>query len=116
MNSDELTLTILRKAGKLESQRHLAGELGMSVGKANYVIRELVKKGLLKTERFAREKNIRKYRYLLTSKGLREKIRLTELFIERKKREYEELVKELEIMKRRKQETGGGKNRKNREI
>ena len=100
MNSDELNLTILRKAEELESQRHLADELGLSVGKINYIIRALVKKGFLKMERFAQAENIRKYHYLLTAKGIREKIRLTEAFIIKKKQEYEELQRELERMKR----------------
>lgn len=99
MNSDELTLTILRKAGELESQRQLADELGVSVGKINYIIRELVIKGLLKMELFVQAENKRKYQYLLTSKGIYEKIRLTETFIRKKKREYEELAKELDRIK-----------------
>lgn len=96
MNSDELTLTILRKAEELENQRSLADELGLSVGKTNYVIRQLVKKGLIKMERFVQAGSINKCRYILTPKGLREKIRLTEAFIIKKKREYEELQQELE--------------------
>jgi len=91
-------LTVLRKAPELETQRSLAEDLGLSVGKTNYVIRQLVKKGLIKMERFSREKNKKKYRYLLTVKGTKEKIRLTEAFIIRKKQEYEELQQELERM------------------
>jgi len=90
----------LRKADELDNQRHLANELGLSVGKTNYVIRELIRKGFLKMERFARENNKQKYRYLLTVKGFREKVRLTERFIEKKKQEYEELLSELEKMKK----------------
>jgi len=100
MNSDELTLTILRKAEELENQRHLADELGLSVGKTNYVIRQLVKKGLIKMERFVQAGSINRCRYLLTTKGLREKIRLTERFIEKKKQEYEELLSELDSMQK----------------
>ena len=43
-DSDETTLNVLRKADSLENQRQLAEELGISVGKTNYIIRELVKK------------------------------------------------------------------------
>ena len=100
MNNDELKLTILLKADELDNQRHLADELGLSVGKTNYVIRELIKKGFLKMERFARQTDKKKYRYLLTVKGVREKVRLTEHFIEKKKEEYEELLKEINAMKR----------------
>lgn len=99
-DSDETTLNVLRKADSLENQRQLAEELGISVGKTNYIIRELVKKGLLKMEHFVHNENKHKYRYLLTTKGAMEKLRLTEQFIRRKKREYEELVRELDAMKR----------------
>jgi len=98
-SSDELNLTILRKAPELETQRSLADELGLSVGKTNYVIRQLVKKGLIKMERFVHEEHKKKYQYILTSKGIQEKIRLTEKFIVKKKREYEELEIELEKMR-----------------
>lgn len=40
-----------------------------------------------------------KYRYLLTEDGIKEKIILTQKFIVRKKKEYEELQAELEIMR-----------------
>lgn len=99
MNHDELRLTVLRKAENLENQRSLADELGLSVGKINYVIRELVKKGFLKVERFTKSANKKKYSYLLTARGVREKFRLTEAFITKKKKEYEELQRELAEMK-----------------
>jgi predicted transcriptional regulator len=65
------------------------------VGKINYVLNALISKGLIKVENFATAESKKKYKYLLTSKGVKEKILLTEKFIERKKREYNQLQREL---------------------
>ena len=92
----ETDLYILRKIESVDDQKSLAEELGFSVGKVNYILRALVEKGFVKVERFARSSNKRGYRYLLTRKGIAEKIRLTRIFVEIKRREYEELQRELE--------------------
>lgn len=96
MSQDELTLAILRKSESMKSQPSLAKELGYSVGKINYILKALIEKGFIKVENFATSKQKKKYQYLLTQKGIKEKIALTEKFVERKKKEYEELQKELE--------------------
>jgi len=96
MQNEELALTLLRKAETIKSQKSIADELGISVGKVNYVLKALIEKGLIKADNFYKAKNKRKYKYLLTKKGIEEKINLTKKFIERKKAEYEELQKELE--------------------
>lgn len=95
MQSDELKLSILRKADTIGSQRDLAQELGYSVGKINYVLNALIDKGLIKVENFATAENKKKYSYLLTKKGIKEKMVLTEKFIRIKKHEYHELQDEL---------------------
>jgi len=97
--NDELTLSILRQTDTIKNQKSLADDLGHSVGKINYILKALIEKGLIKVENFANSKEKRKYRYLLTPKGIEEKISLTERFVERKKREYVELQKELEAIK-----------------
>ena len=94
--TNELHLNILRKIESVEDQKTLAQELGFSVGKINYVLKNLVEKGLVKTERFLKSDNKRGYKYLLTTQGIEEKISLTKEFVEIKKREYEELQKEIE--------------------
>lgn len=96
MTNEELELSILRSLPNSTTQKTLADELGYSVGKINYVIKALGAKGLLKVENFYNNQNKKQYRYLLTSKGLEEKIILTQKFIERKKAEYEVLQAELE--------------------
>jgi EPS-associated MarR family transcriptional regulator len=100
LQNDELTLDILRHAESIRTQQSLAEQLGYSVGKINYVLKALIAKGLIKAERFATSDNKRQYRYLLTREGIEAKIALTEQFIERKKREYEELIAELETTKK----------------
>jgi len=101
---DALTLEILRQIDRTKSQKSLADRLGISVGKANYVLKALIDKGLIKAERFVSSGNKRGYAYLLTPEGLKAKIDLTERFIEIKKREYEELQRELE---KSREEEGG---------
>ena len=99
MRDEELMLSVLRHAETIRTQKSLADQLGYSVGKINYVIKALISKGLIKAENFATHTNKKQYRYLLTRKGIEEKIVLTEKFIERKKWEYEELMIELEEIK-----------------
>jgi EPS-associated MarR family transcriptional regulator len=99
LTNEELELSILRSLGRVTTQKTLADELGYSVGKINYVIKALGAKGLLKVENFYNNQNKKQYRYLLTPKGLEEKISLTQKFIKRKKEEYEMLQKELAAMK-----------------
>ena len=99
MTNEELELSILRNLNKVTTQKTLADELGYSVGKINYILKALGAKGLLKVENFYNNQNKKQYRYLLTPKGLEEKITLTQKFIERKKEEYEALQAELEVMK-----------------
>jgi len=96
LSHDELELLLLRRVEHIVSQKSLAQEIGLSVGKVNYVLKALIDKGLIKAEVFLNAKNKRKYTYLLTEKGFREKINLTRKFIVRKKAEYEELQGELE--------------------
>ncbi|MBD3807628.1 MAG: MarR family EPS-associated transcriptional regulator [Epsilonproteobacteria bacterium] len=99
MPTEELTLSLLRSIDETKTQKSLADELGLSVGKVNYVLKALIEKGFIKAENFFANKNKNQYKYLLTEKGIKEKITLTEKFIEKKKREYDELVEELEMIK-----------------
>lgn len=92
----ETDLYVLRKIESVEDQKSLARELGFSVGKVNYIVKALMEKGYVKAERFAKSGNKRGYRYLLTREGIAEKIRLTRIYVDIKRREYEELQKELE--------------------
>lgn len=96
MTSEYNDLQILRAIKEDVSQPTMAKEIGFSVGKVNFILKALVEKGLVKYERFSTSNNKMKYKYLLTEKGVKEKILLTQKFIARKKAEYEELQRELE--------------------
>lgn len=101
----ELELEILKQTGKVINQKTLAQEVGYSVGKVNFVLKSLVQKGFIKAERFISSNKKIQYKYLLTEKGFKEKIALTEKFIAQKKKEYDQLQKDLEKYKRDLNET-----------
>ncbi|MDT9001267.1 MarR family EPS-associated transcriptional regulator [Paucibacter sp. APW11] len=82
-----------------ESQRQLAGLLGVSVGKVNFILNALLNKGLLKVENFRRSDNKLGYLYLLTPHGLQTKTRLTKEFLRRKEREYIELQCQISLLR-----------------
>lgn len=91
-------LNLLREIQKKPeaSQRDLAKDLGFSLGKLNYCIKELNKKGLIKLKNFRKQSNKIKYlRYVVTPKGIAERTKLTINFMKRKIKEYDELKKEL---------------------
>ena len=89
---------VLRKINTKSNitQRELANDLGFSLGKLNYCLRELKNKGLIKIENFKRNPNKINYIYILTPKGLAKKTKLTINFMKRKMKEYEDLKKEIE--------------------
>ena len=82
------------------SQRRLAGELGISIGKINFCLRALLDKGLLKVRNFRDSNNKLAYAYYLTPKGAKEKVRATASFLERKLEEYENLEREIAELRR----------------
>lgn len=81
------------------SQRDLARAMGVSLGKANYCLKALMEKGLVKLGNFRRNPDKREYAYLLTPAGLEEKTRITLAFLKRKLTEYEALEKEIEQLR-----------------
>ena len=78
------------------SQRKLAKDLGFSLGKLNYCLKELQKKGLIKIKNFNQNPNKLNYVYLLTPIGISEKSRMTINFMKKNMQEYDDLKKELE--------------------
>lgn len=80
------------------TQREIAGELGLSLGKVNYCLKALAEKGWLKARNFKNNNNKLAYMYLLTPSGLKEKTRVTYLFLRQKLAEVEELRGELESL------------------
>ena len=97
MSDSQDDLNVLRKINSdYKSQRDLAKELGFSLGKLNYCLKALQKKGLIKINSFKKNPNKLNYIYVLTPKGISTKTKLTINFMKRKMKEYDELKKELE--------------------
>ena len=88
----------LRKVSKNPetTQREMASDLGFSLGKLNYCLKALKKKGLVKITNFKKNPNKLNYIYILTPKEISEKTKLTINFMKRKMKEYDELKKELD--------------------
>ena len=96
INQEKFELLRMLNKKPSASQRELAGNLDISVGKLNYILNELKKKGLVKIKNFKKHQNKAQYLYLLTPKGITEKTKLTINFMNRKLKEYDELKKEIE--------------------
>jgi EPS-associated MarR family transcriptional regulator len=80
------------------SQRDIAQALNVSVGSVNYCLNALVEKGHVKLSNFRSSKNKLRYMYVLTPKGISEKVALTGRFLQRKMAEYEALRAEIEAL------------------
>ena len=93
---DELNILSKIKSNPHSSQRKLANELGLSLGKLNYCLKALQQKGFIKIKNFSKQKNKIKYmQYILTPRGITERTRLTINFMKRKMQEYDELKRNL---------------------
>jgi EPS-associated MarR family transcriptional regulator len=94
---DEIRYRLLKKiqANPEVSQRLLAAELGISLGKVNYCIKYLINAGLVKAGSFARSKSKSRYIYALTPAGIEEKEVLVIRFLEQKQRQYNQLEREI---------------------
>ena len=94
-NQDQLN--VMRKIGKNPNftQRDLAEQLGFSLGKLNYCLRELKVKGFIKMNNFKKSKNKMKYTYILNPSGIVAKTKLAINFMKRKMQEYDELKREV---------------------
>ncbi|MGB1158155.1 MAG: MarR family EPS-associated transcriptional regulator [Porticoccaceae bacterium] len=98
MSNQELeykTLKVLERHPQM-TQRQLSKELGVSLGKAHYVIKALVEVGWIKLENFQRSDNKLGYAYLLTPAGVLEKAKITRRFLLRKQQEFAQLKREIE--------------------
>lgn len=99
--SDASFLGIMRvlDANPTRTQRQLARELGMSLGKANYLLKALLGKGFVKVHNFSNSPNKRGYVYLLTPEGVAAKAELTRAFLARKMEEYDALRVEIDRLR-----------------
>jgi EPS-associated MarR family transcriptional regulator len=81
------------------SQRRLAVELGVSLGKTHYLLKALLSKGWVKAQNFQRSERKIGYLYVLTPQGVRHRMQLTKSFLERKEREYEMLRNQIVMLR-----------------
>jgi EPS-associated MarR family transcriptional regulator len=107
---DEIRYKLMRllQANPEMSQRDVARELDISVGKVNYSLRALVGRGWVKVNNFRDSDNKLAYKYLLTPRGIEAKARLTVRFLRAKMDEYETLKMEIEQIRRDADVRGGG--------
>ena len=98
MNDNQDHFNVLRKVKNKpqSSQRALAQDLGFSLGKLNYCLKESKNKGLIKIKNFKNNPNKLNYIYILTPKGVSATTKLTLNFMKRKMKEYDELKKEID--------------------
>jgi EPS-associated MarR family transcriptional regulator len=95
---DDIRLRLLKYISASSShltQRELADYLGISLGKTHYCLTGLIEKGYVEATRFKNSRNKAAYAYMLTPRGIEEKLHLLMQFLRRKESEYQML--ELEI-------------------
>ena len=103
MKNQQDHFEVLRRVQKnpKSSQRELAEDLGFSLGKLNYCLKALQKKGLIKLENFSKKTNKITYlQYIITPKGIAERTKFNHQLYEEKLKEYDELKKELKNNKK----------------
>lgn len=94
----EIDLEILRNIEDNPSltQRQMAKKLDVSLGKMNYLIKSLIKKGSLIIQNFRTSDNKLGYLYVITPEGIKLRRNLTVLFLKRRSEEFDKLKKEME--------------------
>jgi EPS-associated MarR family transcriptional regulator len=102
MLTDEYRYKILKilEVNPEISQRDMARELGVSLGRTNFCLKALIERGLLKATNFRNSSNKLAYMYFLTPKGLEEKSVITARFLKIKMQEYANLEAEIEELRR----------------
>ena len=96
----EKRLLDLVEQRRANNQREISSDLGISLGKTHYLISNLVSRGLIKIENFRHSKNKKGYVYLLTPKGIKQKLAITREFLRRKELEFDEIQNEIKELKK----------------
>ena len=101
MLTDEYRYKILKiiEVNPEISQRDLARELDISLGRVNFCLKALIEKGLLKASNFKNSHNKLAYMYLLTPRGIEEKSTMTAQFLKIKMQEYANLEAEIDQLR-----------------
>jgi len=79
------------------TQRDISKKTSISLGKVNYLLKELIKKGLIEVKNFSNNPGkLTKLHYYITKEGLEYKIRITQFFLKEKEAKYIYLKADLE--------------------
>ncbi len=92
------------------TQRELVEKLDFSLGKVNYLIKSLTKKGIIKLKRFKNSSKKAGYLYLLTPKGIKQKTEITGMFLKQKLEEYDKLQEEIQMLTLKLDNADAGRN------
>ena len=96
ITEDQLDLMHLIEKDCNASQRLIAKNTGFSIGKVNYCLKALIDIGFVKLKNFSDSGKKSEYAYIITPRGIKEKIRITKMFIKKKQEEYEKLASFIE--------------------
>ena len=91
ITEDQLDLMHIIENDGNASQRQIAINSGLSIGKVNYCLKALIDIGFIKIRNFSNSNKKLNYAYVLTPKGIKEKTAITKQFIIKKKQEYDKL-------------------------
>jgi MarR family transcriptional regulator, temperature-dependent positive regulator of motility len=91
ITEDQLDLMHIIEFNSNASQRQIARKTGLSIGKVNYCLKALVDIGFIKVDNFTKSNQKINYAYILTPKGMQEKVAITKQFIIKNKQEYDKL-------------------------
>ena len=91
ITEDQLDLLHCIQKDSNASQRQIAKKTGFSIGKVNYCLKALLDIGFIKITNFNSSNQKVKYAYILTPRGIQEKVVITKQFIIKKKQEYDKL-------------------------
>ena len=93
-------LAILRVVVKRSavSQREIAEQIGSSLGTTNHILQQLIDDGIVQAEEITTTKGKRGFLYHLTTKGVREKVRLTKNYLSSRRLVAETLATEIQML------------------
>ena len=81
------------------TQRDLSSRLGVSVGKINFLVKTMIRRGFVKVDHAKTPRRRRGYLYSLTPSGIEEKLRIKYRFLKKKLAEHEKLEEEIRQLK-----------------
>jgi EPS-associated MarR family transcriptional regulator len=81
------------------TQRSLATTLHISLGKANYLISGLIQKGIIKVRKLRNNPEKIRWKYILTPKGIREKLTITRDYLQKRITDFEIIQREIAELK-----------------